>query len=167
MALGNPQPGDSVLDVACGTGLLTRIVAKAVGPNVLPRPSESSERDAESSHARWAPSLSPCGGPSPNVQATRSEGLWERHFGAAAAAGYYAQHSLDDPELALPLLRSAGLKKAFPRLRRGCSRQPNNCSSLRARHVTRPAAPPPENRLVDHSRRASHLDTFRLCSQDQ
>jgi SAM-dependent methyltransferase len=33
MALANPQPGESVLDVACGTGVLTRPVAKAIEPN--------------------------------------------------------------------------------------------------------------------------------------
>jgi len=33
IALANPQPGESVLDVACGTGALTRVVAKSIGPN--------------------------------------------------------------------------------------------------------------------------------------
>ena len=33
MALANPQPGERVLDVACGTGALTRAVAKSIGPN--------------------------------------------------------------------------------------------------------------------------------------
>lgn len=33
MALTNPQSGQHVLDVACGTGLLARTVAKSVGPN--------------------------------------------------------------------------------------------------------------------------------------
>jgi ubiquinone/menaquinone biosynthesis C-methylase UbiE len=32
IALTNPQPGEHVLDVACGTGVLTRYVAKSVGP---------------------------------------------------------------------------------------------------------------------------------------
>ena len=35
--------------------------------------------------------------------------------------------------------------------RRGCSLQPDNRPSLRARRVTLPAAPLPENRLVYHS----------------
>ena len=34
--------------------------------------------------------------------------------------------------------------------RRGCSVRPDNCPSLRARHLTRPAAPLPENRLFYH-----------------
>jgi ubiquinone/menaquinone biosynthesis C-methylase UbiE len=33
IALANPQPGERVLDVACGTGALTRVVAQSVGPN--------------------------------------------------------------------------------------------------------------------------------------
>jgi ubiquinone/menaquinone biosynthesis C-methylase UbiE len=33
IALANPQPGESILDVACGTGALTRMVAKSIGPN--------------------------------------------------------------------------------------------------------------------------------------
>src|SRR5689334_13881654 len=33
MALTNPQPGEHVLDVACGTGALTRVVAQSIGPN--------------------------------------------------------------------------------------------------------------------------------------
>jgi len=33
MALANPQPGERVLDVACGTGALTRVVAQSVGPD--------------------------------------------------------------------------------------------------------------------------------------
>jgi Methylase involved in ubiquinone/menaquinone biosynthesis len=33
IALANPQPGESVLDVACGTGALTRVVAQSIGPN--------------------------------------------------------------------------------------------------------------------------------------
>lgn len=32
MALANPQPGERVLDVACGTGVLTRLVAISIGP---------------------------------------------------------------------------------------------------------------------------------------
>ena len=32
MALANPQAGERVLDVACGTGALTRVVAKSIGP---------------------------------------------------------------------------------------------------------------------------------------
>ena len=32
MALANPQPGEHVLDVACGTGVLTRLVAISIGP---------------------------------------------------------------------------------------------------------------------------------------
>ena len=31
LARGNPQPGEQVLDVACGTGAVTRLVAEAVG----------------------------------------------------------------------------------------------------------------------------------------
>ncbi|MCI0869600.1 MAG: methyltransferase domain-containing protein, partial [Chloroflexi bacterium] len=31
VALGNPQPGESVLDVACGTGSVTRLVVPQVG----------------------------------------------------------------------------------------------------------------------------------------
>jgi SAM-dependent methyltransferase len=33
MAFTNPQPGERVLDVACGTGALTRVVAQSIGPN--------------------------------------------------------------------------------------------------------------------------------------
>ncbi len=33
MALANPRPGERVLDIACGTGVLTRLVAKSIGPN--------------------------------------------------------------------------------------------------------------------------------------
>ena len=33
IALANPQPGERILDVACGTGALTRVVAKSIGPN--------------------------------------------------------------------------------------------------------------------------------------
>jgi SAM-dependent methyltransferase len=33
MALANLEPGERILDVACGTGALTRVVAKSVGPN--------------------------------------------------------------------------------------------------------------------------------------
>jgi hypothetical protein len=33
IALANPQPGERVLDIACGTGVLTRLVAKSIGPN--------------------------------------------------------------------------------------------------------------------------------------
>jgi SAM-dependent methyltransferase len=33
MALANPQPGERVLDVACGTGALTRVVAQSIGQN--------------------------------------------------------------------------------------------------------------------------------------
>ena len=33
MALANPQPSEHVLDLACGTGALTRVVANSVGPN--------------------------------------------------------------------------------------------------------------------------------------
>ena len=33
IALVNPQPGELVLDVACGTGALTRVVAQSIGPN--------------------------------------------------------------------------------------------------------------------------------------
>jgi ubiquinone/menaquinone biosynthesis C-methylase UbiE len=33
MALAEPQPGERVLDVACGTGALTRVVAQSIGPN--------------------------------------------------------------------------------------------------------------------------------------
>jgi ubiquinone/menaquinone biosynthesis C-methylase UbiE len=33
IALANPQPGERVLDVACGTGALTRVVAQSIGPN--------------------------------------------------------------------------------------------------------------------------------------
>lgn len=33
MALANPQPGERVLDIACGTGVLTRLVANSIGPN--------------------------------------------------------------------------------------------------------------------------------------
>lgn len=33
MALATPRVGECVLDVACGTGALTRVVAKAVGPH--------------------------------------------------------------------------------------------------------------------------------------
>jgi len=32
LTIANPQPGEQVLDVACGTGALTRLLAKAVGP---------------------------------------------------------------------------------------------------------------------------------------
>ena len=32
LSIANPQPGEQVLDVACGTGALTRLLAKAVGP---------------------------------------------------------------------------------------------------------------------------------------
>jgi ubiquinone/menaquinone biosynthesis C-methylase UbiE len=33
MALANPQLGERFLDVACGTGALTRVVARSIGPN--------------------------------------------------------------------------------------------------------------------------------------
>jgi len=33
MALANPQPGERIVDIACGTGVLTRLVAKSIGPN--------------------------------------------------------------------------------------------------------------------------------------
>lgn len=33
IALGNPKQGDRVLDVACGTGVLTCLLAKSVGPD--------------------------------------------------------------------------------------------------------------------------------------
>jgi len=33
IAFANPQPGERILDVACGTGALTRVVAQSVGPN--------------------------------------------------------------------------------------------------------------------------------------
>lgn len=33
IALAKPQPGERVLDVACGTGALTRVVAQSMGPN--------------------------------------------------------------------------------------------------------------------------------------
>ena len=33
MALATPQPGERILDVACGTGALTRVVAQSIGPN--------------------------------------------------------------------------------------------------------------------------------------
>jgi SAM-dependent methyltransferase len=32
LSIANPQPGEHVLDVACGTGALTRLMAAAVGP---------------------------------------------------------------------------------------------------------------------------------------
>jgi hypothetical protein len=41
-------------------------------------------------------------------------GLLERHFGAAAAAGYYAQHSLDDPELAPAALAQRRIQEGLP-----------------------------------------------------
>jgi SAM-dependent methyltransferase len=178
MALGDPQPGDSVLDVACGTGLLTRIVAKAVGPQgrvvgydistemlavarkLTPDPSHEALIDWREGDAVSLPfasetfdivfcefglmffpdragalnemrrvlkpggrlalsvwgSIDKC----PGQLAVRA--CWERHFGAAAAGGFYAQHSLGDPELVLPLLRSAGFKKAFARRAMGAVR---------------------------------------------
>ncbi|HEU0297701.1 MAG TPA: class I SAM-dependent methyltransferase [Anaerolineales bacterium] len=33
IALANPRPGENVLDVACGTGALTRVVAQSIGPS--------------------------------------------------------------------------------------------------------------------------------------
>jgi ubiquinone/menaquinone biosynthesis C-methylase UbiE len=33
MALANPQPGERVLDIACGTGVVTRLAAESVGPH--------------------------------------------------------------------------------------------------------------------------------------
>src|SRR5262249_19571488 len=33
VALANLEPGEHVLDIACGTGVLTRLAAKAVAPN--------------------------------------------------------------------------------------------------------------------------------------
>ncbi len=32
VALADPRPGERVLDVACGTGVVTRLVAQRVGP---------------------------------------------------------------------------------------------------------------------------------------
>jgi hypothetical protein len=52
--------------------------------------------------------------------------------------------------------------------RRGCSVRPDNCPSLRARHLTRPAAPLPENRLFYHllfmcpQRRQGQQGPYRL-----